>query len=78
MLEVFVWQLLLVGIVSPLTSVLTELSQHSADTCNLIFFIQPLALPIVHLSASDSFTTMALYKFTYLLTDLNLTFKLYW
>ena len=44
-LEVFTQQLLLSGIVSPLTSVLAKLSQHSADTWNLIFFIQPLPLP---------------------------------
>jgi len=44
-LDVFARQLLLSGIVCSLTSVLTKLSQHSADTWNLIFFIQPLPLP---------------------------------
>jgi len=44
-LEVFARQLLLSRIVSPLTSVLAKLSQHSADTWNLLFSIQPLLLP---------------------------------
>jgi len=44
-LEVFARQLLLSGIVSPLTSVLAKVSQHSADTLNLIISIQPLPLP---------------------------------
>jgi len=49
------------NIISRLTSVLAKLSQHSTDTWNPIFSIQPLLLPIVtHLSASDSFTTMEL------------------
>ena len=43
--EVFARQLLLSGIVFPLTSVLAKLSQHSADTSNIIFFIQPMPLP---------------------------------
>jgi len=45
LLEVFARQLLLSGIVSYLTSVLAKLSQHFADTLNLIFSIQPLPLP---------------------------------
>ena len=44
-LEVFARQLLLFGIVCLLTSVLAKLSQHSADTSNLIFSIQPLPVP---------------------------------
>jgi len=40
-LEIFARQLLLFGIVCLLTSVLAKLSQHSADTSNLIFSIQP-------------------------------------
>jgi len=52
----------------PLTFVLMKLSQHSADTWNLIFSTQLCDCLATHLSASDSFTTMALYKFTYLLT----------
>jgi len=44
-LEVFTWQLLLFEIVSSLTSVLTKLSQHSANTWNLIFSIQSFPLP---------------------------------
>jgi len=38
-LEVFAWQLQLSGIVSPVTSILAKLSQHSADTWNLLFSI---------------------------------------
>ena len=68
-LEVFARQLLLSGIVSILMSVLAKLSQHSANYRNLISFIQLFPLPIVtHLSASDSFMIMVLYKFTYLLS----------
>ena len=68
-LEVFSRQLLLSEIVFPLMSVLAKLSQHSANYRNLISFIQLFPLPIVtHLSASDSFMIMVLYKFTYLLT----------
>jgi len=44
-LNVFARYLLLSGIVSRLTSILVKLSQHSADTLNLIFSIQPLSLP---------------------------------
>ena len=65
-LKVFARQLLLSGIVFPLTSVLAKLSQHSADIKTLIFSTQPFLVP--HLSASDSFSTMALYKSIYLLT----------
>jgi len=42
---VFARQLLLSEIVCSLTSVLAKLSQHSADSWNLIFSIQPLPLP---------------------------------
>jgi len=44
-LEVFARQLLLFGIVCLLTSVLAKLTQHSADTSNLIFSIQPFPVP---------------------------------
>ena len=44
-LKFFARQLLLFGIVCLLTSVLAKLSQHSADTSNLIFSIHPLPLP---------------------------------
>ena len=44
-LEVFAQRLQLSGILSPLTSVLKKLSQHSTDIYNLIFFIQLLPLP---------------------------------
>ena len=53
-----------------LTSVLAKLSQHSADTWNLIFPFSLCHCLATHLSASDSFTTMALYEPMYLLTYL--------
>ena len=67
-LEVFARQLLLSGIVFPLTSILAKLSQHSAPTSKISSF--PLSLchcVATHLSASDLFSTMALYKSIYLL-----------
>ena len=79
MLEVFARQLLLSGIFSPLTSVLAKLSQHSADTWNLIFSIQPLPLPS---DPSQRLIRSRLWRFinlfTYLLTKLILNHDAVW
>ena len=67
-LEVFAWQLLLTGIVSPLTSIL---SQQSADTWNFIFSVQPLPLPSYpsqRLWFIHDYGTLYVYLLTYLLT----------
>ena len=70
-LEVVARHLLLFGIVCPLTSVLAKLSQHSADTWSLIFFIQAICNCLAtHLSASDLLTTTTLYKSIYCVTYL--------
>jgi len=66
-LKVFARQLLLTGIVSPLTSVLVKLSNIPPTPEISSFPFSLCHCLVTHLSASDSFTTMALYKFTYLL-----------
>ena len=74
MLEVFARQLLLFGIVRPLTSVLAKLSFNIPSTSEISSFPFSLCHCLVtHLSASDSFTIMALYKVTYLFTYLLLS-----
>jgi len=45
-----------------------QLLQHSVHIQNHICFNPPFPLPSDHPSAVDSFATLALYKFTYLLT----------
>ena len=60
-LEVFARQLLLSVTVSPLTSVPAKLSLFPLSFTHCL---------VTHLGSSDSFSTMALYKSTYLLTYL--------
>ena len=68
-LEVFARQLLLSGIVLvfPLTSVLAKLSQHPPTPEISSFPLSLCHCLVTYLSASDSFSTMALYKSIYLL-----------
>ena len=66
-LEVFARQLLLFGTVSPLTFILLNLHNISPTPEISSFPLSLCQCLATLLSASDSFSTMALHKFTYLL-----------
>ena len=79
-LEVFAQQLLLFGIVCPLTSILVKWNSHNIPPTPEISSF-PFSLchcPVTHLSASDSFTTMALHQFTYYVVKFENPEKCYW